>query len=195
MGPACFHTLPQWRVVPIPLLHLNSRVHTSHNVIEYKYKNKKIEYKYNYTEKARCQGLRGWVEYIFDIVNAEFFFRLMGVEHWIKISHFSAYCILRWNWFFLKITDISIQAAVGVSCKWSQGAAFPSTSIHTLKESKLFWTSVFFFCVSRIFYPHLKRIYTFQEFCFLLFGFLEFSIRTLKESKLFPTAFSFLVRF
>ena len=117
----------------------------------------------------------------------------MGMEHWIKIRHFSAYCILRWNWFFLKITDISIQAAVGVSCKWSQGAAFPSTSIHTLKESKLFWTSVFFFCVSNIFYPHLKRIYSFQDFCFFLFGFLEFSIRTLKESKLFPTVFFYCV--
>ena len=152
----------------------------------------------NNTIALKRLDVRAWEDgwNTFSILSIQsFFFRLMGMDHWIKISHFSAYCILRWNWFFLKITDISIQAAVGVSCKWSQGAAFPSTSIHTLKESKLFWTSVFFFCVSRIFYPHLKRIYTFQEFCFLLFGFLEFSIRTLKESKLFPTAFSFLVRF
>ena len=35
---------------------------------------KKIYYKCNYIEKARCQGLRGWVEYIFNIVNTEFFF-------------------------------------------------------------------------------------------------------------------------
>ena len=47
-------------------------------------------------------------------------------------------------------------------------------------------------CIPIDFHPHLKRIQTFPDFCFLFFVFLEFSIHNFKKFKLFRTSVLFV---